>query len=208
MRDLTLFLRVRVGILLVIGALLAPPASAGVIMFNGIPIGAKPNGFVSPENTHVSFSDSIGANLEVDDFGIQSHGPALACNGDDASKVLMTFDGPTTSLTLGFGNDDPGFSQAGDVAVLQALLGATQLGQTTVVMNRDDAMNQTITITGVGTFNNAIFYYGRGAGTPTPINLIEVVDDVDANTVPEPASLVVSLTALPAWMLVRGRRRR
>jgi hypothetical protein len=200
MRDRAAFAGALAGILLLLVAWLAPPASAAVIMFNGISTGVKPNGFVSPEDTRVSFSDSIGANLDLEDYGVQSHGPALGCFGDDPSTLLMNFTQPMTTLSLEFGNDDPGFTVAGDVAVLRAFLNSTQVAESTVVLNRDDIMNQSISVTGV--FNNAVFFYGRGV-TPTPINLIEIVDNV--NAVPEPVALT-SLSAACVCLLLRRQR--
>jgi len=121
----------------------------------------------------------------------------------------MDFSVNVNSLNLLFGNDDPGFSQAGDLAVLTAFSGGTQVGQATVVLNRNDIADQTIALSGFD-FNRATFRYERTVGTP--INLIEIVDDVTfnaspANVIPEPGTCVLLGTCLLPLGRVALRRR-
>jgi hypothetical protein len=176
--------------------------AAVVIDFESDATGAKPNGWQSDDSALVSFSDSMGANLGVGDYGSQSHGQALAVNGDDASYLIMDFASPVSFLSLEFGNDDPGYSTAGDEAVLTAFLGAVQVGQTSVVMNRDDIMNQSITVSGV-TFDRATFFYDV-----TGVGLIEIVDNIqfESSAVPAPGAIV--LGSLGAGLVGWLRRRR
>ena len=55
------------------------------------------------------FSDTVGAGLQIGDFGAQSDGVALAVFNDfDDSALLMTFTVNVDQLGLDFGNDDPG----------------------------------------------------------------------------------------------------
>src|SRR4051812_44228936 len=96
-----------------------------LIQFEGDVAGSKPNDFVSEASARVSFSDSLGADLQLQDFGVQGIGKSLAVNGDDASKLLINLAGSASSLSLDFGNDDPGFSSLGDRAWLQLFLGTT-----------------------------------------------------------------------------------
>ena len=181
----------------------AASSQAAVIDFTGESTGAKPNGYTVGG---IAFTDTLGADLNVGDFGVQSHGNALAVFGDDRSKLAMSF-GPATSLSMEFGNDDPGFSSPGDRAWLQAYLGATLVGTSFVTMNRDDIMNQTISISGVGTFDNAVFYYGNVAGDA--IGLSEVVDNIDlvAGAVPEPETYALMLAGLGVVGFMARRRK-
>ncbi len=84
------------------------------------------------------------ATLSVDDLAFESDGNGLAVWGDDPSTLIMNFTQAVTNLALAFGNDDPNFSQPGDVAVLQGYLGGVLQGLTVIALNRDDIMNQTI----------------------------------------------------------------
>jgi hypothetical protein len=167
--------------------LMATAAQAATVDFETETQGAKPNGYTVGG---ITFNDTLGANLDVMNYGVQGVGTrSLAVNGDDASALEMIFSGTSTNLSLIFGNDDPGFTTAGDLAVLRIFMGATQVGITTLVMNRDDIANQTIS-SGLGiAFNRATFVYANAS--LTPINLIEVVDNITytvGGAVPEPAT--------------------
>ena len=115
-------------------------AAAGVIDFNSDGTGAIPNGFTSDDSPIVHFSDSIGANLSLGDFGAQSaFSNSIAVFDDfDASALVIDFDTKMQSVSLDFGNDDPGFSAPGDVAELRLFDGINPVGTVQVIMNRDD----------------------------------------------------------------------
>lgn len=140
--------------------------------FTNDPTGAKPNGYTSRTARQVHFSDSMGADLEVFDFGNQSRGQALAVNGDDASLLIIDLDANADCIRLWFGNDDPGFSNPGDVALLTVYLEGSQVGETGVELNRNDLMDQQISVCGVA-FDQATFFYDV-----TTDGLIEVVDEI------------------------------
>lgn len=179
--------------------------SAITIDFESDPAGAKPNGWVSADSPLVSFSDSQGADLNVGNYGAQSDGNALACNPDgDQSYLIMDFAIPSIDLQLDFGNDDPGWSNPGDEALLTLFLGATQVGQTAVVMNRDDIMNQTIGISGV-VFDRATFYYDVTAWSP---GLIEIVDNIVFETSQIPAPGAILLGGMGVGLVSWLRRRK
>ena len=177
-----------VGLALAVGA---TGARADLITFTSDSTGAKPNGWSSAESGYVTFTDSIGANLDVFNYGIQSHGNGMAVNGDDPSILIMNFAGYAVDFSLEFGNDDPGWTNAGDAAYLRLYDGATLVGSTSVVMNRDDIMNQAISINGV-VFDRAEFWYGRPSNNGEPIGLIEVVDNIQFSAVPVPSGVILA----------------
>jgi hypothetical protein len=177
----------------------AVPASATTITFETDTAGAKADGFVSNDSPLVAFSDTVGAELDLNNYGAQGSGTlSLAVNSDgDGGGLLMIFAAGATALQLDFGNDDPAWTAAGDLAVLTLFVGAVQVGQTTVVMNRDDIMNQTIGLSGIF-FDRATFFYTdenlvpfTGPGATGNIGLIEIVDNIQFTAVPEPATLLL-----------------
>jgi hypothetical protein len=61
-------------------------------------------------------------------FGSQGDGNSLAIFGDDSSALIIDFDVYINSLAVDFGNDDPGFSSPGDLAVLTLFDNLVQVG--------------------------------------------------------------------------------
>lgn len=178
----------------------AAAAHATVIDFSSETVGVKPNGYTV---NGVTFSDSMGANLRVDDYGLQSLGNGLAVFSDDTSRLQMSF-GSATAISLDFGNDDPNWSAVGNLAVLRTFLGSTLVGGAFVVMNRDDLMNQSISFSGA-TFDSAEFYYADA--NFAPIGLVEIVDNVSVTSaVPEPESYALMLAGLGVLGFMRKRR--
>lgn len=175
------------------------------IDFESDTTGAKPNGFTSVDSSQVHFSDSIGADMDVQDSTPETIGQGLAVRPDDPSRLLMTFDVPMQSLSLVFGNDDPCCSNPGDVGLLRVFNGTSVVAQTTVVMNRDDIANQTISITTAAArcFDNAEFYYADSTGDP--IDLIEIVDNIELTPCGSvPAASSSALVALALSLLLGG----
>lgn len=207
-------------LLRVVPAVLLGLAASGafaveLVTFDSDPTGGKANGFMSVDSSHVIFNDTVGSGLDVGDYGSQSNFTnGLAVNDDTDGGILeMLFDCMVTSLSLDFGNDDPSYTNPGDLAVLTTYVNALQVGQTTVVMNRNDDMDQTITSTGPA-FNRATFAYTDPATLPftggggANIGLIEVVDNIRFECVPEPTTLGLFALALAAHGLRRSRRGR
>jgi hypothetical protein len=182
---------VGLAVIVLVGAY-GPVAEAILINFESDTPGWKPNGFTSVDSPLVHFSDSSGSDLQVGDF-YEAHGRGLGVWWDDPSFLIMDFDVPMTSISLDFGNDDPRWVKPGDQAILTLFMGALQVGQPTVVMNRDDMMNQSISFSGTA-FDQATFFYDI---TTPPAGLIEVVDDIQLTPVPEPGGVII-------WSLLAG----
>jgi hypothetical protein len=163
---------------------------------------------LSNDSPLVTFTDSNGADLDVADWGHQSFRQGLAVFGDyDDSELIMDFLVPCNSLSLWFGNDDPGWSNPGDQAVLKLFYGATLVGQTSVVMNRDDIMNQQIGLSGP-IFNKATFKYDVNP----QLGLIEIVDNIEFTPaqapIPEAGSLALFGVGLCGLVGYTRRRRK
>jgi Ca2+-binding RTX toxin-like protein len=163
------------------GPALALPISVGAptITFTRDSEGFKDDGFTSAHNTVTHFSDSMGEDLFVGDFGHQSIGEAIRSGDDDPSRLVMAFDVPMRRIRLAFGNDDDGFSDPGDVGLLTVYRGGSRVGRSSTRMNRNDEMDQTVAVGGV-TFRRAEFVYADGT---TPINLEEIVDNIQLSPV-------------------------
>jgi hypothetical protein len=166
----------RLGFLPLLVAVWATIASAVTITFTDETTGAKANGFTPLETPLVHFTDSMGADLSVTEFGVQSHGNALRVGGDDASALIIDFDIPVNSITAAFGNDDPIFTTPTDEVVLRVFNNLVPAGESHVEMNRNDEMDQTIAFSGA-TFDRATIQYAQAGGSPA-INLIEILDDI------------------------------
>lgn len=183
-------------------------ANAGLITidFESDAAGSQANGFVSDDATGVSFADSLGSELQLSNYGAQGDGQSLAVMGDDQSELVIGFDFLVSSLSLDFGNDDSGWTTAGDVALLTLFNGGVQVGFSTVVLNRDDIMNQSISFNGA-MFDSATFVYANAQ--LQAINLIEIVDNIQfmkAATVSEPSTLAILALALAGFAARRAKK--
>jgi len=183
--------------------LLTGPAFAATITldFEEEATDARSNGYVSAECGCVTFSHTNLSNaLHFANFGAQGDGQALVVgDDDDGGGLVLDFLVPVSSLTLAFGNDDPSIVDQDDEAVLQAYAGATLLGEVHVALNANDLMDQTISISGLGAFDRAVFRYTD--------SIDEIVDNLVFETLPEPGPPV--LAAFAAWALyaIRAPRR-
>ncbi len=189
---------------------------SAIIDFEADTIGFKPNGYSAVGHPTVTFTDTVGTGLEINNFGFQGMGTrSLAVHGDtDGSRLQIDFSVPVTFLSLAFGNDDPGWTVSTDRAWLEIWNSGSFIAAASVVPNFDDVMNQTISYSG-GPFNRAFFWYGDSLGNPSTgggqsaVGLIEVVDQIEYTAVPEPASTLATaaLLGLGAFGLRRWRNR-
>ena len=184
--------------------------------------GAKADGYSAVDYAGLDFFTDLGAGLEVGDFTPQSDGQGLLARNDTNGNFIVGVfnDGPHAFLSMGFGNDDPTFTIPGQRAVLTVYLGAALVGQTFVVMNRNDVMDQTVGFN-FGPFDNFTFAYTDAAGNPftggpgTNVGLIEVIDNVTFDVVdigpppiPEPSTWLMMIMGFGGLGAVMRRRRR
>lgn len=164
----------------------------------------------------VKFSDTAGADLWVANWGVQGIGQSLAVFGDiDGSKLQIDFTIPVQSLSLWFGNDDPGYAGATDLAWLEIWNGGVLLATVNSPLNLDDNMNQNIGWAGQ-CFDRAYFWYGDAQGNPFTTGpsgstgLIEIVDNIEyvpcGHAVPEGGSTLMLLGIAGLGMAGIGRR--
>jgi hypothetical protein len=202
-------------------AALAVPAQAATFLtidFEEDATGVKAEGFSAVDYDGLDFFTDLGAGLEVGNFSPQSDGQGLLARNDTNGNFIVGVftDGPHSFLSMDFGNDDPSFTIPGQRAVLTVYLGAALVGQTFVVMNRNDVMDQTIGFN-FGPFDNFTFAYTDAAGNPftggpgTNVGLIEVIDnitfDVPDAVVPEPATWAMMIMGFGGVGAILRRRR-
>jgi len=187
------------------------------ITFEGDASGLVADGFASGGFPQIEFGTALGEGLEVGNFGVQSDGQGLLARNDtNGNYITGRFtDGSHSYLSMDLGNDDEFFTVPGDRAVLTVYLGATLVGSTFVVFNRDDVMNQTIGFM-FGPFDNFTLAYTNAAGDPftggpgTNVGLIEVIDNVtfdEVGGVPEPSAWTMMIMGFGGVGALMRRRR-
>ena len=152
---------------------------ADTITFETDAPGLRPSGFQSVQSNLVTFTDSLGEDILLDDFSPQSIGNGLALTSFATSGFVLDFSVNVSSLSLDFGNDDSCCMESGAVAVLDVFLNGTLVGTSQVVVNLNDVMDQTIVFSMSGVvFNRAFFRYEQSIGTP---GATEIIDNINFN---------------------------
>jgi hypothetical protein len=174
--------------------------SAHVVNFESDTIGNKGTAFTSVDSPLVTFSDPAASFIQVRTFFTEASGKGIEAFGTNTGMV-MQFAAPAISLSILFGNDDPSFAE--DRALLRVFSGASQVGQSVVLYNRNDFADETISISNVGTFDRAQLTY-VGPSLTIQSNLGEIIEEIRFVVVPEPSSL--ALLSLGGRLLWRRRR--
>jgi hypothetical protein len=181
---------------------------ADTITFTADTPGLKPSGFQSVESTLVTFSDSLGEDILLDDFSPQSIGNGIALTSFATSQFVLDFSVNVSSLSLDFGNDDPCCMESGATAVLDVFLNGTLVGTSELPVNLNDLMDQTIVFSMNNVvFNRAVFRFQQSIGTPGATEIIDNINFTPAAEVPEPASLLLLGTGVSLGIAARLRRR-
>ena len=180
-----------------LAATLSAHAALVTVNFESDAPGPVANGFMSFDSPFVTFSDSDGSDLSIGNFGIASDGQSLMVGQNDTSALIMNFSTIVDSLSIDFGNDDPNLSEPGDFATLTLFLGNVFVGEAFVELNRNTAMDQTISFSGAAFDNATIEYYVSSDG------VAKTFDNFVFNTVPGPGGL-----GLMALVGLAARRRR
>ena len=161
--------------------------TAQTITFENDPVGPQPNGFQSVDSPLLSFSDSAGSDLAINDFSLtgEAIGKGLVTGNDDTSSLILNFSVPVISLSLVFGNDQPfPVTFPDDIARLSIFNNGTLVNTFDVTLNGNDVADQTISTNTDQIFNSATFTYADVNGVP--LELREVVDNVAFQLVPGP----------------------
>lgn len=187
----------------------AKATHADTINFESDTPGLKASGFQSVQSNLVRFSDSSGADISLGNFTPESIGNGLRLDSFATSSFVLDFSVNISSLSLDFGNDDPCCMSPGGSAVLEVFLNNTSVGTSTVFVNLNDLMDQTIAFSVDGIiFNRAVFRYAQPFGNPGAAEIIDNINFTAApTTVPEPATLILLGAGLAGVAAKVSRRR-
>lgn len=195
----------RRGMVAIAAVLCFGTAQAVVIDFEADAAGGKANGFSAVGFPGVTFTDTSGANLNVNNYDYQSgNTKGLGVFNDDGSALRIDFATRQSALSMSFGNDDGVYHGGTVFALLELFDGVTLVASNLMQTNSNDIMDEIIGASFAGGFNNARFTYTDSRGAA--INLIEIVDNIEARVaVPLPGTL--TLVGLGLLGLGASRRR-
>lgn len=176
---------------MVLAGLLAFPMTASATLltvdFEGDALGGVANGFTAAGTAGIHFTDTVGAGLYIYSGPETAGTQALLVSSDwDDSALQIDLDFVADYFSFDYGNDDPFFSSPGDEVVLTLFLSGGLVGTISQVMNRNDFMDQTLALGGI-LFDQAFIFYDVDPAE----GLQEVVDNIQINRVPEPATILL-----------------
>jgi hypothetical protein len=166
--------------------LTAATARADTITFNNDTQAIQSQPFQSVDSLLATFRTSSNlSSLQVINFGAASNNSnALFVPGPTTDFLIIDFSTLVNSISLDFGFDPVNEPQT--TAVLTLFLNGVQVGQTSMLVNQNGLLDQTISFSGT-TFNQGTFNVALAAnpGCCGP----ELIDNVTFTPVPEPATI-------------------
>jgi hypothetical protein len=161
-------------------------AAAEFIGFSHELEGPVMNGFSSVEDPQLRFFDSNGEDLFIVDGDRLDFGVGLLVGTDyDDSHLVIRSDKLLKSMQMDLGNDDPNYMQGGETATLNGYLGDELVATSTIVLNGNDATDQSIAIFHEAGFDRLTLRYN----VEPSLGLMEFVDNLSYEPVPEPGTL-------------------